>query len=799
MQHIKTKSNFPSHAVPLTEKMSMEYGSRIGKAIEDEWFSGENGATRYFSLKDNYHRLRLYARGEQSIQKYRDELAINGDLSYLNVDWKPVPIIPKFVDILVNGITDRPWGINAFSQDPFSVNKRIAYMEAMLEDMNNKALYETIDSELGINMFNNPVEAIPEDIDELTVNMQLEYKESIEIAEEEVIMNVFSTNKYENVRNRSVYDLVVLGIGVERSTFNPAEGILTQYVDPVDVVYSYSDCPYFSDIYYVGEVRKMPISGLKKNFPHLTNDDVKEIEDTMSGNPTGVNTIDKDLDSGYVYVLNFEYKTYEDRVHKIKVTSTGAEKAIEKDDTFNPPEDKMENFLVNKDSIEMIYCGAKIIGHDKMLKWGRAVNISRPKSNITRANFSYNIVCPKMYQGRPDSMVERMTTYADSICVTQLKLQLVRNRMIPDGVFIDVDGLSDVSIGEGIKYEPQDALNMFFQTGSVIGRSMTVDGEFNHGRVPVQEITSSSSIQKIQSLISLYNHDLQMIRDVTGLNEARDGSKPDKDMLVGLQKMAAASSNTATRHITDASEYLTLRMAECVSLRVSDVMEYSNNVDAFINSIGRFNMASLTEVKDLHLHDFGIFLEVEPDYEDKQSLQQDISYAIQNGLISLSDKYDIMDVKNIKLARQLLKVRKRKKEEQDRKDRLENISYQAEANGKSAERAAAADAQKEQAIAASKGQLRQLEHQLEKDRMELELQHKKEFARFQYEIDANLKKIENDVTLSKEGMKEDRKDKRTELQATQQSKLINQRQNELPPQDFSQQNVAASFDEVMGQ
>ena len=231
-----------------------------------------------------------------------------------------------------------------------------------------------------------------------------------------------------------------------------------------------------------------------------------------------------------------------------------------------------------------------------------ARNMVRPKSDYTKVKMNYAIVAPRIYNGKIESLVGRITGFADMIQLTHLKLQQVMSRLVPDGVYLDADGLAEIDLGNGTNYNPQEALNMFFQTGSVIGRSFTADGDMNPGKVPIQEISSGSGGAKMQSLIGTYNYYLQMIRDVTGLNEARDGSTPDKNALVGVQKLAAANSNTATRHILQAGLFLTSEVAECLSLRISDILEYSPTRDAFIQQIGVHNVATLEEMKDLHLY-----------------------------------------------------------------------------------------------------------------------------------------------------------------------------------------------------
>lgn len=785
MQITPSKGIFPSQAVLDAEKSSYDYGMQVAKAIESEWFRKDGGSDKYHLAKDNFHRLRLYARGEQSVKKYKDELAIDGDLSYLNLDWKPVPIIPKFVDIVVNGISERAYDINCYSQDPDSIKQKTDYINSLLRDMNNKALLENINSETGFNLFNNDPTTLPGSVEELSVKMQLEYKPSIEIAQEEALNNVFDLNKFELVKKRIDYDITVIGIACAKSTFNTAEGIRIEYVDPSDIVYSYTDSPYFDDLYYVGEVKRMTISELKKNFPKLTNEDVKEVEDmAFDSSVYRSQKYSSTSQDNFVDVLLFEYKTFSNQTYKLKQTASGAEKAIEKTDEFNPPKDERSQFEKVQRSIEVLYTGAKIIGIEKLLDWKLNENMTRPKSDTTKVTMSYSIVAPRMYQGKPESLVSRMMPFADMIQLTHLKIQQVMSRLVPDGIYLDADAVAEIDLGNGTNYSPQDALNMYFQTGSVIGRSINSEGDINPSRIPITELQTGNGGSKIQSLITTYNYYLQMMRDVTGLNEARDGSMPDSNALVGIQKLAAANSNTATRHILQGGLYITLKMAEATSLRLSDAIEYSNTRESFINSLGKFNVATLDELHSLHLHDFGIFINLTPDDEEKQLLEGNIQVALQRDQITLDDVIDVRNIKNLKLANQVLKMRRKKKAEQDRKIQMENIQAQSESNAKAAQSAAEVEMQKDQALTSSKANLLQVEHGFLIARLDREAELKERLMGVEFKFNQDLKQMDLQVINKKEENKEDRKDKRTKIQATQQSELIDQRKNNKPPKNF---------------
>ena len=436
------KSYFPSQVVSDAEKLSYDYGLKVAKAIEAEWFNYDNNNNRYNANKyktnyEDFHKLRLYARGEQSIQKYKDELSINGDLSYLNLDWKPVPIISKFVDIVVNGIAERTYDIKAFSQDPHGIKERTEYMESIIRDMETRQFNDIAKQTMNIDLYENDKETLPETKEELELHMQMSYKQAVELAEEQALKVLMEGNNYELTKKRFYYDLTTIGIGAVKTNFNTSEGVTIDYVDPANLVYSYSDSPYFEDIYYVGEVKSIPVNELAKEFPHLEQEDLEEIMNNKSYNRNNYNTRynRKNEDNNTVQVLYFNYKTYMNEVYKIKETGSGADKIIPKDDNFNPPENMEGGFGKLLRSIETLYEGALILGTDKLLKWEMAKNMMRPKSDYTKVKMNYSIVAPRMYDGKIDSLVKRITGFADMIQLTHLKLQQVMSRMVPDGVY----------------------------------------------------------------------------------------------------------------------------------------------------------------------------------------------------------------------------------------------------------------------------------------------------------------------------------------------------------------------------
>ena len=778
-------SAFPSQTVPDAEKASIEYGRKVAQAIESEWWRQGGNGTRFATSYNRFHTLRLYARGEQPVQKYKDELAINGDLSYLNLDWKPVPVVAKFVDIVANGMNNKAYEISAFAQDPISLKKRTDYASAIIHDMMAKPYLEKVSSTLGINQFQSPDPAnLPENQEELDLHMQLSYKQSIEIAEEEVINTTLELNRFKNIKKRFNYDLVTLGIGSVKTSWNKANGVTIDYVDPANLIYSYTEDPHFEDIYYVGEVKSLTIPEIAKQFPHLTEAQLENIQQTRGYNNQqlyGWQTYDQNT----VQVLFFEYKTYNTQVFKIKETDSGLEKALVKTDEFNPPEnDKFEK--VSR-KIQVLYKGVKILGNNELVEWKLSNNMTRPMADTTKVEMSYTICAPRMYKSKINSIVSKITGFADMIQLTHLKLQQVIARMVPDGVFLDMDGLAEVDLGNGTNYNPAEALNMYFQTGSIVGRSLTQEGDMNPGKVPIQELQTGSGGAKIQSLIQTYQYYLQLIRDVTGLNEARDGSMPEKDTLVGLQKMAVNASNTATRHIMQASLWLTLRTCENVSLKVADSLNYPLTLNALKSSISTYNVGTLSEIQNLPLHDFGIFLQLEPEEEERAMLEQNIQMSLQQGGIDLEDAIDIRQIKNLKLANDVLKQKRKKKAEDAQKAQQQMAQAQEQAAVAADQARAQAEVEKQQAMVSSNVQFEQAKAQIEIQKLQEQYQIKAQEMQLQHQFDLELKQMEVQAMKDKESFIEDRKDKRTKMEGTQQSEMIDQRNNDLLPINFEEQ------------
>tara|TARA_R110002167_G_scaffold1992_3_gene9900 strand:+ start:294 stop:2729 length:2436 start_codon:yes stop_codon:yes gene_type:complete len=792
---------FPDQFVSDKKKSTDEFGLQVGQAIQYEWFRKDGGGCRFYSQWAEFHRLRLYARGEQSVAKYKNELAVDGDLSYLNLDWTPVPIIPKFVDIVVNGMSDRLFKINCIAMDAMSSEKRNDFQQMVETNVVAQDLFKQIEKDFQMEVFQVDPKTLPTSDAEMELYMQLNYKPGIEIANEIAINTMLEENHYSDIRKRVDMDITTLGIGITKHMFQLGDGIRVEYVDPANVVYSYTEDPYFKDTFYWGEIKTVPIGELVKIDPDISLEQMEEISKYSQSWYDYYNTAQMYENSMFARdtctLMYFNYKTTNSFVYKKKETAEGNFKTVEKDDEFNPPKEMMDEgkFERVEKRIDVWYEGVMVMGTNIILKWEMMENMVRPNSANQYAMPNYVACAPRMYKGTLESLVRRMIPFADLIQISHLKIQQVVAKVVPDGVFIDADGLSEVDLGTGAAYNPEDALRLYFQTGSVVGRSYTQDGEFNNAKVPITQLTSNSGHSKLKMLIDNYNHYLNMIRQVTGLNEARDASTPDPNSLVGIQKLAALNSNVATRHILQSSLYITKTLAECLSIRTADVLNYADFKDEFAMQIGKYNLGILEDIKNLYLYDFGIFIEMSPDEEEKAQLEANIQMALQQGGIDLEDAIDIRTINNLKMANQLLKVKRKQTQAEQQQQEQQKQAMQGQQQQQLQQQAAQSKMQQTQAELQAKIQIKQAEIAFEIEKQKEEANLKRQLMQVEFNMNMQLRGMEERQIDSRENKREESKAERISQVGTQQSKMISQRKTGGAPINFeSNEDSLDGFD-----
>lgn len=790
-----TKASFPKPTDDFLEQRTWDYGLSVARAIQGEWFKREGNNARFYDVKTEFQKRRLYAKGKQSTRKHKSRM-FDGNVSFLNFDFTPIPIIPKFRSMVVNGMMDRDYSIKAKSIDRESQDERAKYREAIEKDMLTKDFNKNVKKVYGIDISQTGMQELPESQEELDIHTDLNFKPSTEIAQELAIASIMEENQYDDkIRYRLICDLFDLGIAVAKNEFSASDGIRYKYVDPENFVSSHTEDPFYDDCFYFGEFRNELISTIVKDFPHLEQDEIDRIQEASNswGEYHGLdnyNQFEDNLD-GKVAVLNFCYKTVRKKVWKEKSNKTGGRKVIKRDKDFEVKGKGDRDFEKRVKSEEIWFEGKFVLGANVMLEWGVMENQMRKKSNSNRVLSPYVAVAPNKENQAFDSMVDRMIPFADKIKIIDLKIQQVLQMTLPDGQFIDVDGLMEIDLGNGTKYTPTEALDMYIKTGSIFGRSNTYGGDFNNSKVPIQEIRHSSGAEKLMALERQYMMNVNMIKDVTGINML-DGNQRDKDSLVGLQKMMAYNSNVSTRHILTAVNQVTLGLAKLTSIRISDILEFSDRKEDFIRRIGSGSVRNLEYFNDLHLRDFAIYLDLEPDEEERARLEADIQIEIQNGNLGVEDKIDILNIGNIKYANEILKIRKKRYIKQKQEQKMQEIEAQKQANIQSAQASAQAQADKLKMEKGVEVELENIKHRNSMQKLDREYGYKINIEKMKAEYDMPKKEAELQGQMNRDKMKEDRKDERVKKEATVQSKLTKQRQEEAEPIDFEAEDELLS-------
>lgn len=780
--------SFPSQLDAYEVKKQPGWGLNLARAIESQWFYRDNGSQcRFYTRKEQMVERRMYAKGLQSMKKYKDKLGTNGDLSLLNLSDKPITIIPKLVDIVCNGMSNRDYSIVAHAVDKLSIDAKISYRKSIEDDMFAKDVILKAQKSIGKDIANMPIDKLPETEDELNLHLQLEYKPSIELSNELAIDVVFKENRYSDTVEKLVKkDLTILGEAWVKHYFNPQRGIVIKYVDPEYKIHPYTDDMFFNNCFYHGEAETVLISDLLIEHQWLNEaqyEDLKKQLEYSGNNWSTYHKIDPNEQiKGTTTILNFTYRTTRNRAKKIKDKKSGSKSVIPT--SYKNGETKRDDFKIVTIEEEILFEGIYVLGTDIILKWEVAENLARPKSNKQKVVDQYIGIAPNKERGYVDSLVQRMIPVEDKLNVIELKAEQIIQKITPDGFQIDVSALADLDLGDGKALTPMDHLNMLMQTGSVFTNSYNQGGDFNYAKDIIREFKTGDSIGKLNGLSQQREVYFNMLREVIGLNKASDASTPDKESLVGLQKLASRSSNTATRHILDGANDLTLRLAEAVTYRFGDVMRYSELREDYARKIGATAVVDLEYASKLHLHDFAIFLELEPDDEEKAKLEADLTIEVQNGTIGTDDKYKVLNIKNRKYSYQYLGILKEKNAKRAEERKAREIELQTKGNIESTQAAEAAKQATYQLEATVKKEVQMITNQGlidkevakgEQDRLTQELKNKGM-------VDANSANFSGQ--MQKQEFIEDKKDERVLKQGSIQAEISDQKANNKAPKDF---------------
>tara|TARA_R100001440_G_scaffold326_2_gene971 strand:- start:2269 stop:4704 length:2436 start_codon:yes stop_codon:yes gene_type:complete len=793
---------FPDPLAPYEEKISKEYGLRYAKAIEGQWGSTDSTSSTYGGRKNIFARNRDYANGTQDTSIYKQLLNAldpnNGDGSLMNLDFTSVPILPKFVRVVVNKILSRNPYPNLEAVDPLSSSEKNREKNRIKNQIKLRPQLQKLKELTGEVLVGEDPDTLPETIEEAEILMDTNIKTDAEIAAQVATDMTLSWNNFEdNTFRRCVNDLAALGMSVVKRTNDSNYGIRVEYVDPVNFVHSYTDDPNLDDIVYAGCVREIPLQELKRLAgDQLTEQDLQKITKNAkraSSNrsmkaPYYPSKIDKSQYGGYtVEVLDFEFKSvdcmhFEEKQNRFGNTGFFFEGMKYKERTgsvYERTPHKME--------VETVYSGMYILGTDHILNYGRTANVPKNIHDISRAKLSFSAVAVNLNDQLPKSMVDSCVGFADMLQLTHLKLQQAIAKAKPDGLVIDIEGLENVQLGKGGELQPLELHDIYEQTGVFYYRSKNPEGGFQNP--PVREI--GNSIRNINELIALYNHYLRMIRDTTGINEAVDASTPKSDALVGVREQAIAASNNATYDVTNAAMVLYKKVCQDVVKCLQILPPESVIFKAYENAIGETNMGVLSSFSDLPMYNFGVQVQREMEDKDRVYLEQNIQIALSQKELDLEDAMAVRAMKDVNQAEQLLMVRRKKRMKKQQEIAMQNSQMQSQ----QAQQAALVASQ-------AKQQEMQMTAQLDAQKIQLETEAEIAIAKVKHEMQKEIEQLRIMNRSAEKGadqmarsqiekQKDDRKDERVKKQAIEQSKLIAQRKGE---RGTLEEQVGAGFD-----
>ena len=783
----KKLNGYPSPLATNEEKAAKEYGLEYFKNMYYEWHN--NGDVYFRDLKMRYSRNRSYAEGNQDVGKYKDLLDVGGDTSYLNIDWSPVSIIPKFVDVIVNGMVNQDYDIKAESIDPIAAKERLDKKKRMFAEMITKDFVSNVENEIGVPLAKEGF--VADSNEEIEMFMALNYKQNVEIALEKAIEYTLDINDYNETKRYMIRDLVVLGICAAKTEISKTEGVKIRHVDPANLITSFSAKPDFKNIRHAGEVYSITIADLKiQAGDDFSEDDYIKIATEYVGKNNNPSTYGTqayyengnetyDYDKFSVNILDAEFITSHSLKYEKKDNKFGGYSVNKKASNYKAPKKSKTKREELGSTVKVIYKGKYIVGTDYVFNYAMMQDMPRPKSNLSETRLSYIVYQPNLYKMKSRSLVKRMIPFADQIQLSHLKIQHVLAKSRPKGAAFEIGSLENVSKGDGGTFTPMELQEIYDQTGNIYYRRIDDEGQMT-GAMPIQELENGIG-RDFGTLIAVYNHNMQMIRDVTGVNEARDASKPSSEALVGVQKLSLLASNNATRDINDAYLNVTRRLSQSITVRMQDLVNFKGLHKMYANVIGETSMESIDMMKKLSIHEFGITLEVAPNEEEKQMMEQNIQVSLAQKELRLEDAIMIRSVKNIKMANQMLVLRRKKYQEEQQSQSKQASEQNAQLQQQSAQQAAQLKQQEMQAEMQMQQAIAQAKTQSEMELKQLDYKLKEQFEQAQHQ--RRLREIELG-NLGKEGAASVQGGVRKEVQqqsAINQSQMIEQRDGNRGP------------------
>ena len=705
---------FPNEYVAADEKKSKKYIKDYAQAIFD--FKKKN-KTFYDNETERIMTNRKHAEGLQSIDKYKTQFAIkDGDHSYLSLDWTPIPVVKKYVNLRVGEMINADYSILCRATDVTSQTEKDKERNKLLTNMKLKDFSDMIKQEIGVSIIPEG-DYVPVDKEELDIHLDMNFKLNVEIATEKLLDFTLAYNDWKRESKHIIKDFLVIKKAAIKLYFDENNRVRLSYVDWANMFVPFCVKEDFSDAKYAGEVKKLAICDIRRADINgdLREEDLYNIAKSAAGlygnqswdnRSTSFHNYFSKYEALFSYddflipVLDFEFLSMNTEKWEEKQSRKGGFYFNKKSQDYEPKDETRR--LIQKD-IEYKYKGHWIVGTNHLYDYGLSEDICREKKNgkvSPHARLSFIMLAPDIIDMQNKSMVEDIIPHESAIQLASLKIQQLIAKLPPSGLFIDISVLNDVVLGEGKSWTPLQIRDLYSQTGDLYYNGTDVNG-MPINRKPIEQNNPSFG-SALQELIAIINFNMQMIRDVSGINETRDSSAPDKNSGLGLQKMAQQGSRNATRSL----DYDFIELFERTSERAGQMIQYNiskgRNIEEYENVIGTLDVDALKTLKELPLRDIGVFVEAKIDTEEKMLLEQNIAASIAARELSIEDAIMIRQIKNIKQANKYLIYRKKKKLENEQAMKNQDIMNNAKVQQQSSQVASQGEMAVEQAKTQSK-------------------------------------------------------------------------------------------------
>jgi len=691
------------HLGTIKSKRDEKEGLKISKYLERAFNSG------YFSKRNKkFDKNRKFARGRQPMAEFLDLLNVDGKEAFVNLDMKAPAIAPKFIQVMIGGFMKREEKVRVSAIDPISTNKKKYEREEAEFRMNFGDEIKGIEEQAGLKLIPDNAYT-PEDYEELDLFFGGQYQLPEEIMFEKGITAVLDTSGWDVIKRKLLEDMIEVGLACTKVSSSRDGKITVRRVIPENLIYSYSDYDDFRDMSFIGEVISMKISDLREMYPNIEEEKFFKISQKSKNYTSSVKweekfryNVDRPYDDWTVDVLDFEIRTVDSMIYQARINKFG-NLIVEKKD--KEPQKVGDNKEIIRKTMKVNYHGVYVMNSDIMLEWGIAKNMIKPSiaKELSDVFFSYSLYMHENLDLENMAIPERMETSIRQMTLAHLKIQQLVAKLRPSGLIIDIDSLSDISLGQGKNVTPMEIQQIYDQTGNIYYRRKTEDGDNMNG-VPISEAPNSGSIGQIQELITVYNHYLTRLRDEIGVNEYREGASVNPKLGLGIQRSQVEASNNATDFIYDGYLNLYKQTSFKSALLLYDSVLYGGRQYR--------DYISDKEVKDKQ---FDVIVEVMPDEAEKQFLNSMIQTAISANAIEFEDAFKVKNIKNYKLAEMYLSKAKKKKMRDDMQKAQQNSEMNSQSQQQSIMAKAQADAQTQQVEAQSKIAITDAESKMKSD------------------------------------------------------------------------------------